>query len=254
MGSHPQSESIKSAEAALGVTFSDSSVLEQALVHSSVSDSRLDSNERMEFLGDAVLGVITCELIYLAYPDMLEGEMTKIKSTVVSRRTCAKIANQLGLDDLLVLGKGMQTSGARPPSLGAAALEAVIAAVYIDQGFEACRRMLTPLLEPFIERAHESGHQHNFKSVLQQFAQQGEQPPPSYRVLDEQGPDHAKCFKVEVEVGEQRFAGGWAPSKKQAEQVAALEALLTLGIAERSSEGLVTVARDDEGHPTSAAG
>src|ERR1051325_5627207 len=123
-------ESIRArAESIVGHTFSDPSLLELALKHASTADSPLASNERLEFLGDAVLGLVVCDLVFRRYPALREGEMTKIKSHVVSRETCAAIAKQLSLDQLLILGKGMQTGAALPPSLPAAALEAVIGAV-----------------------------------------------------------------------------------------------------------------------------
>jgi len=228
---------LRKTEAALGYTFKDPKLLEQSLIHASASDERVESNERLEFLGDAVLGLISCEMIYDMFPGLLEGEMTKIKSTTVSRRTCAKIAKQLGLDDMLVLGKGMTSNGdAQPPSLAAAALESVTAAIYIDGGYEACRAFLRALLEPHIERAERSGHQQNFKSVLQQHTQQTMEATPVYRVYDEQGPDHAKCFRVEVAIEGERHIGEWGQSKKQAEQLAALRALETMGLLTTDEE------------------
>jgi ribonuclease-3 len=171
--------------------------------------------------------------------------MTKIKSTVVSRRTCAEIAEKMGLDRLLVLGKGMLTQEKIPRSLAAAVLESVIAAVYLDQGFEATRAFLLPHLDPSIEEAEASGHQQNFKSVLQQYAQQIESESPVYRVLDEKGPDHAKCFKVAVELAGQMFRASWGQSKKQAEQQAAQHALHDLGVLTRDGNGRVRVSLDD---------
>ena len=167
--------------------------------------------------------------------------MTKIKSTAVSRQTCAQIARNLGLQEFLVLGKGMQGSDGVPQSLAAAVLESIMAAVYLDGGYGAAERFIGPLVDPLIERAFASGHQENFKSVLQQHAQQTDQDPPMYRVLDEKGPDHAKCFKVAAEMSGRRFAACWGQSKKQAEQMAALAALEELGLIERTGDGHVRV-------------
>jgi ribonuclease III len=231
----------EAAEATIGYSFQDASLLMRALTHASVAEQRLDSNERMEFLGDSVLGLIVSERIYHRYPDLLEGEMTKIKSTAVSRQTCAQIARGLGLQELLVLGKGMQGSEAIPQSLAAAVLESIIAAVYLDGGYKAVEAFIGPHVDPLIERAYASGHQENFKSVLQQHAQQTEQDTPLYRVLDEKGPDHAKCFKVCAEMSGRRFNPCWGPSKKQAEQMAALAALVELGLVEETSDGHVRV-------------
>lgn len=229
----------------IGHVFSDESLLARALTHASVTERRTDSNERMEFLGDAVLGLVSCELIFNVYPDLLEGEMTKIKSTVVSRQTCATISRDLGLDSVLVLGRGMQWQSQLPQSLAAAVLESMVAAVYLDAGLEAARRFLVPILEPLIRRAHACGHQENFKSVLQQHAQQTMGETPMYVVLDEKGPDHAKCFEVCVELGTRRFQSVWGQSKKQAEQQAAILALEELGLAKRDAQtGDVTLIID----------
>ena len=234
-------EVLARAKRIIGVEFGDDEVLALALRHASHSDSRLDSNERLEFLGDAVLGMVVCERIFERFPDLLEGEMTKIKSTVVSRKTCADIAERLGLPELLILGKGMLTQERVPRSLCAAVFESVIAAVYLDRGFEAARAFLLPLIDPAIEEAEESGHQQNFKSVLQQHAQQVMGESPVYRVMDEKGPDHAKCFKVAVELGGKVYPSSWGQSKKQAEQQAAQMALHDLGVLVRDERGRLRV-------------
>ncbi len=239
MTDNGSSHILESAEKALGHRFKDPSLLVRAFTHASIAEQRVESNERMEFLGDSVLGLVVSERIYQRYPALLEGEMTKIKSTAVSRQTCAMIARSLGLDVLLITGKGMQHTEAMPPSLAAAVLEAVIAAIYLDGGFEAVQRFICPLVDPLIDRAAASGHQENFKSVLQQHAQQRGDPTPLYRVLDEKGPDHAKCFKVCVEIGARRFTASWGQSKKQAEQSAALNALTELGLVAPTPEGHV---------------
>ncbi len=214
----------------IGHRFERPELLDQALTHASMTASRLESNERLEFLGDAVLGVVVCEQIYRMYPDLLEGEMTKIKSLVVSRQTCAAIAQELNLERYLVLGKGMKSSAPLPSSLSAAALESVLGAIYLDGGFAAAEKFIKSLVLDLIERAAESGHQENFKSVLQQHAQQMSNHMPVYRILDEQGPDHAKCFKICVEIDGRRFEPCWGQSKKRAEQEAALNALRELGV------------------------
>jgi ribonuclease-3 len=228
-------------ESRVGHRFADVALLERALTHASIASQPTESNERLEFLGDAVLGLVACELIYRLHPDLLEGEMTKIKSTIVSRQTCAAIARDLGLDRVLLLGRGMQWHQVLPQSLAAAVLEAIIAAIYLDAGLERARAFLEPLLRPLVARAYACGHQENFKSVLQQYAQQHLEDPPVYVVLDEKGPDHAKCFEVAVEIGSRRFASSWGQSKKQAEQQAALNALRALGLAAPGEDGHVRV-------------
>lgn len=239
-------ETLRKAESILGHVFRDRSILTRSLVHASHSDSRLESNERLEFLGDSVLGLVVCRHLHEEYPELLEGEMTKIKSTVVSRHTCADIAEALELGELLRLGKGMGGRRRLPRSVAAAALEALIGAVFLDGGLEAASRFVLGQLEPLIAQAADSGHQSNFKSVLQQAAQQRFDMTPMYVVLDEKGPDHAKCFEVCVDIGPRRFSSCWGASKKQAEQDAALTALVELGLAERDDDGVVHLL-DEEG-------
>lgn len=236
----------QNAEFIIGHRFKDGGLLERALTHTSTTDNGLASNERLEFLGDAVLGMIVCDLIYQRYPNLREGEMTKIKSAVVSRDTCSHIARDLGLEALLILGKGMQSNGALPASLGACALESIIGAVYLDAGWPAALDFVRPLVDPIIQRAAVSGHQENFKSVLQQYAQQHFGRTPNYRVLDEQGPDHAKCFKVRVEIGGRCFEPCWGQTKKRAEQLAALAALRDLGMVREKEDGALTLEVPDD--------
>lgn len=225
----------------IGYRFGQISLLRRALTHASIAESRRSSNERLEFLGDAVLGLVCCEMVYAMYPDLLEGEMTKIKSTVVSRQTCAALAIQLGLEEFLLLGKGMKVHKVLPQSLSAALLEAIIGAIYLDGGSEPTRQFLGPLLEPVIRRAFASGHQENFKSVLQQIAQVRFGQSPTYLVLDEKGPDHSKCFELCVELGGRRFPSCWGPNKKAAEQQAALLALQEIGAAVETASGEIVV-------------
>jgi len=225
------------AQEILGHEFKTPELIDLALRHASMSDSRLDSNERLEFLGDAILGMIVCERIFTRFPDYLEGEMTKIKSLAVSRRVCAKVAIDLGLDELILVGKGMQTQSKLPPSLAAAVLESVIAAIYIDAGMDRVRDFLEPLLDPLLDEAVRSGHQHNFKSVLQQHAQRTIGVSPNYRILDEKGPDHAKAFYIAVELDGVQHEPCWGQSKKIAEQQAALAALTELGLVKTGPGG-----------------
>jgi len=239
-------EELHRLEEMLGHRFNDHALLKRALTHASLVDSRLESNERLEFLGDSVLGLVVCGYLYERFSELLEGEMTKIKSTVVSRRVCAEVALALGLDELLRLGKGMNRHVALPGSVLAAVLESLVGALYVDGGIEAARPFILRLMKPRIEAAANSGHQHNFKSVLQQSSQQLLGQTPQYIILDEQGPDHAKCFEVAVEIGARRFSSCWGPSKKQAEQDAALQALKELGYAEACENGDIRICRPDD--------
>lgn len=232
---------VEVAQAILGHTFADPAVLELALTHSSNTENGLNSNERLEFLGDAILGMVVCDMIYRRFPTLREGDMTKIKSMVVSRDTCAHIARDLGLEPLLFLGKGMLHNGGLPASLSACALESVIGALFLDAGYEKAAAFIRPLVAPIIERTAVSGHQQNFKSVLQQHAQQHLGATPAYRVLDEQGPDHAKAFKVRAEIGPRCFEACWGNTKKRAEQEAAMSALRELNLLQTTPSGELRV-------------
>ena len=236
-----ESSRLEEIEQVIGYRFNNPELLETALTHASISETRLTSNERLEFLGDAILGMIVCNYLYHTFPHLLEGDLTKIKSLVVSRRTCARIAGRLGFVDYLSIGKGMQSQPKLPASLGAAAFESIIAAIYLDGGMQAAEQFIIPNIKDEIDDAARSGHQHNFKSVLQQYTQRNMEHGPQYLILDEKGPDHSKCFLICVEIGEKRFSPCWGNSKKQAEQQAALKALVELGVARRDDHGDVTI-------------
>lgn len=220
----------------LGYQFKDPELLRAAFTHSSSANTRQESNERMEFLGDSVLGLVVCLSLYEQLPEAMEGELTKIKSAVVSRRVCAKVADRIGLPHFLILGQGMEPGAHLPKSLGAAALEAVIAAIFLDGGMDAARQFILRHMQEDMTQAIESEHQFNFKSQLQQHAQRSLNATPIYELLDEKGPDHAKCFEVAVTIGHRQFSGAWGPSKKEAEQKAAQVALIDLGILEDAAE------------------
>jgi ribonuclease-3 len=221
---------LEACQERLDYHFDDVSLLQAAMTHASSSSCRRDSNERLEFLGDAVLDLVVCQNLYERLPQALEGELTKIKSAVVSRRICARVADRLRLTEALKLGQGMEPGEQLPRSLAAAVLEAVIAAIYLDGGLEPVRDFILRHMEPEIRRASQSDHQYNFKSQLQQYAQRHLHATPLYELLDEKGPDHAKCFEVAVSVGHRQFPGAWGPNKKDAEQKAAWIALSQLGV------------------------
>lgn len=227
---------VDQAEEVLGYRFNNPALLREALTHSSIADTRKESNERMEFLGDAVLGLIVCHRLYELFPDHMEGDLTKLKSAVVSRNTCAHVANELGLTRLLFVGKGMTTHSARPSSLAAGALESVIAAIYLDAGYDVVKAFILEHMEKWIQQYAATSHQENFKSLLQQYAQQHMESSPMYELLDEKGPDHSKCFEVRVIISGQAFASAWGPAKKIAEQKAAQNALEELGVLMREND------------------
>ncbi len=217
-------------EELIGYRFKDPEILSLALTHASVAPTRLQSNERLEFLGDAVLGLVVCDELYRECASSMEGDMTKIKSAVVSRQTCAEIAEGLGVCSLLSLGKGMNKGGGPPQSIAAAVLESLIGAIYVDGGLEAARPFILLHMKPHIQEAIDNEHQRNYKSVLQQHAQRQWNATPAYQMLDEKGPDHSKCFEVAVAIKGRNFPSGWGKSKKEAEQEAARRALVDLGV------------------------
>ena len=215
-------------ERRIGYQFSDKSLLQSALTHASGAHHRLASNERLEFLGDAILGAVVCELLYRQYPQYLEGDLTGIKSIVVSRQTCAKISEALGMQEFLILGKGMTTHPTVPASLLADVFESLIAAVYLDGGDRAAREFVEKYIAPEVELAAGGELEGNYKSLLQQLAQREYGTTPTYQLLDEKGPDHSKCFKITAQIGPNRYQAAWGRNKKEAEQRAARNALSEL--------------------------
>jgi ribonuclease-3 len=215
--------------ALIGHIFADASLMRLALTHSSVSDTRMVSNERLEFLGDAVLGQFICEHLYHRYPDRLEGDLTKLKSYLVSRDMCAQLVREAGFHRMMSIGKGMISVEQLPKSVLAGLFESLVGAIYLDGGPEAARAFVLRHLEPHIERTLQLGHQENFKSVLQQLAQQAGLGSPTYSVMAERGPDHEKNFEIRAQIGKRAFTSCWGTSKKAAEQGAALHALRELG-------------------------
>lgn len=229
-------ERLDTCQKNLGYRFKAMDLLQAALTHSSSADVRKNSNERLEFFGDSVLGLVVCEELYERLPDAQEGELTKIKSAVVSRRICAEVAEELRLPDALALGQGLEPGEQLPKSLAAGVLEAVIGAIYLDGGLEAARKFILRTMGDHLDEACESEHQFNFKSQLQQHAQRALNATPQYELLDEKGPDHSKCFEIAVSIGYRQFPSAWGPSKKEAEQKAARVALEELGVLEAECE------------------
>jgi len=216
---------LQGCEQRLGYEFVDKSLLRSALTHASGAQRRLASNERLEFLGDAILGAVVCEILYRRYPDYLEGDLTRLKSVVVSRQTCAKISEALRMREFLILGKGMSSVPTVPSSLLADVFESLIAAIYLDGGDGSARRFIEKHVTPEIELAAEGEYGGNYKSLLQQLAQREHGTTPTYQLLDEKGPDHSKCFKISALIGSHRYQAAWGRNKKEAEQRAARNAL-----------------------------
>ena len=219
---------LENCQSQLGYSFRDTTLLRTALTHASGADTPILSNERMEFLGDSVLAYVICDYLYERLPNTLEGDMTKVKSAVVSRATCHKICKQLGLDKFLILGRGLGCSNRIPDSIFANTLESFIAAVYLDGGMESARKFILHVFQEEIGEMLQDGDAHNHKSVLQHHCQKFEGHIPEYKVLSVQGPEHRKTFNVQVCVGKRVFPPAWGVTKKEAEQRAAENALAVL--------------------------
>jgi len=219
---------LANCQSQLGYTFRNKDFLCTALTHASGADTPAQSNERMEFLGDAVLGYVICDYLYKKLPNSPEGDMTKVKSSVVSRSTCQKVCKQLGLDKFLILGRGLGSSNRIPDSIFANTLEAFIAAVYLDGGMEAARKFVLRVFQEDITEMLKDSDAHNHKSVLQHHCQKFHGHIPEYRVLEVRGPEHRKTFHIQVHVGTKTFPAAWGITKKEAEQRAAENALAVL--------------------------
>jgi ribonuclease-3 len=220
-----EADILEQCQNTIGYHFRQPELLRSALTHASGANTRLASNERMEFLGDSVLGLVTCEQVYLRFPDYQEGDLTKVKSVVVSRRTCARFSKALNLGAFMFLGRGMHAHTDKvPSSLLADVYESLIGAIFLDGGLEAARPFILRQLGPEIEEVAEAGHGGNYKSQLQQVAQREFNATPQYVLLDEKGPDHGKCFKVAAVIGRHTYAGAWGRTKKEAEHRAAMNA------------------------------
>ncbi len=217
-------------EKSLNYSFKEETLLTEALTHKSfVNENRssgLKDNERLEFLGDAVLDLVVSNLLFSHFPDMSEGDLSKRRASLVREETLAELAVTLDLGHYITLGKGeSKTGGQEKPSLLADALEAIIAAVYLDGGMEKAQTFVSNLFLPLITSPVEV---RDFKSRLQELLQERQGEIPKYRVSGESGPDHEKSFEVTLEVGGEAFASGTGKSIKEAEQAAAEEALKKL--------------------------
>ncbi|HYB53962.1 MAG TPA: ribonuclease III [Thermoanaerobaculia bacterium] len=219
----------------IGYVFRDPGLLERALTHRSFSnehrDLRSPNNERLEFLGDAVLGFVVGDLIYRAFPNLQEGALSKIKAHLVSATMLAGKGRELNLGRYLRMGAGeARSGGSEKLSLLADAFEALVAAVYLDGGLASAEGLVRRTFMPDVSGIDVGDLSfHDYKTALQETAQGLGLPLPEYRVVDEYGPDHEKCFVVEVFWDGESFAYGKGSSKREAQRKAAKEALKKLG-------------------------
>ncbi len=219
----------------LGVTFSDYKLLHQALIHTSYANetkgTNVRHNERLEFLGDAVLDLIISSYLFSQCPHLPEGELTKARAQVVCEQTLAKRALELGIGEYLLLGKGEALSGGRERiSILADAFEAIIGAVYLDAGFKSAAKYVLNQLKAELKLVERGDYLKDYKTWLQEVVQKNNDSKIVYEVISERGPDHDKSFEVAVFVNTERMGSGWGKSKKEAEQQAAKQALVKLGI------------------------
>lgn len=226
MVSMPFTEEMEELAGRLGWAVTDRPLLAQALAHRSwcAENPGTESNERLEFLGDAVLGLVVTNHLFRTYPDLPEGELAKVRASLVSSSALAEVAAELSVGAALLLGKGEDSSGGREkPSILADAAEALIGAAYLDQGWEGTAAMVMALLGERIGPAAAGPGGQDYKTRLQELCAQRFDKLPSYTVRDH-GPDHAKLFDAVVQVNGQRWGEGHGRSKKQAEQAAAKQA------------------------------
>jgi len=221
-------------EESAGTKFEDKSLLRQAFTHRSYinenKDSKLEHNERLEFLGDAVLELVVTDFLYKKLTDSSEGEMTSLRSFLVNADTCSLVATKLGVNDFLLLSKGESKDNGRARQyILANTLEAIIGAIYIDKGYESAKEFILTHITPMVDEVIESGAWIDAKSLFQEKAQENIGTTPSYKTIKETGPDHDKHFTVAVSVGNDVFGTGVGKSKQDAEQEAARNALEAKG-------------------------
>lgn len=224
---------MESLEKKLQYTFKDRALLDEALNHSSYANEHrgagVSSNERLEFLGDSVLGFVTAEFLFRTYPNLPEGDLTRMRAALVCEQSLYEVARQLDLGRYLKLGRGEESGGGRQrTSILADATEAVFAAVYLDGGIQAASRLIHRVLLGSAKEEAVEERRRDYKTALQELVQRQADQVLSYRMVGEQGPDHAKIFAAEVLLNGESIGSGSGHSKKEAEQSAARAALALL--------------------------
>ncbi len=211
--------------------FKNKELLQNALTHKScsVKGSGIKNNERLEFLGDSILGFCVAEYLYNHYGELAEGELTKVRSMVVCEKALFRVANGISLGEYMRLGKGEEhTDGRKRPSILSDAMEAVFAAIFLDSDIDTVKKIIIKLIEPEIKAAVKSRDYRDYKTLLQEVTQKDRGSSPEYTVIKEEGPDHDKKFTVQVSVRGKVLATGRAGSKKEAEKNAAKQAMAVL--------------------------
>jgi ribonuclease-3 len=220
-------ELLREFEKTLGTSFLHRLLLNQALTHSSYGhEHKIPDNERLEFLGDAVLKLVISEHLYHKFPEKAEGDLTKIRAAVISDETLANVGRKINLGEYLLLSSNeKETGGTKRKSNIANALEAVIGAVYLDSGLGKSRELIIGFLNEEIEKVSQAGYIRDYKSALQEMTQKQKWDLPHYKVIKETGPKHRRVFWMEVKINGKRYGLGRGRNKKEAEQRAAMQAL-----------------------------
>ena len=227
-------EALKKFLNELPFEFDDRTILEGAFVHSSYlnelapgpASEEVTSNERLEFLGDSVLAIVISDMLYRRYPELPEGELTKLRSRLINRRTLAEVATKLGLGELLLMGKGETRGGGREnPAILADTVEALLAAIYMDRGLMVARDFIETLFIDIVDTMTDGPGYFDYKPALQELTQGLFKKPPVYRLVNEDGPPHKRVFLIEAVVDGSVMGRGEASRKKDAEQLAAREAI-----------------------------
>ena len=218
-------EELEELQDVLQYRFSDVELLERAFMHASVRGQGALSNERLEFLGDAVVGLVISEHLFQAYPQLSEGDMTIIKSAVVSRRALAKVGRKLGLPAFLQVDQGLQQRKQYPASIVCNAYEAAVAAIFLDGGIQSAKDFILRTLAGELDHVRNRGHEPSYKSILQEKTQAEGKGTPRYGVVRYEGPDHQRRYLIVAHVAGEECGGGWGTTKKDAEQAAAKDAL-----------------------------
>ncbi len=248
---------LEDLESLLGFTFSDKSLLTRALTHRSYLNENSDlpylDNERLEFLGDAILDFVAAEFLYQHFPEMSEGDLTSVRAALVKGETLARFAAELGLPPYLLMSRGEAAAGGRSRvPLLAGAFEALVGAMYLDQGFQGARQLVLRFLVPEAHHIHHQRLDRDPKSTLQELSQGRLQVTPLYRLVETRGPDHAKQFTIEVVLKDQVYGRGTGRSKQIAEQEAARVAIETLeGELSRNDHAALIALRGESPDPGS---
>jgi len=226
----------------LNFSWRDGNLLFLALTHGSYAyenrPQEIEDNQRLEFLGDAVLELVVSAYLYEAFPDYSEGELTRLRAALVCESSLVRVARELGLGDCLFMSRGEEKSGGRErPSILADAFEALLGAVYLDQNLEITRSLILAYLEPVLKDVLEGRLTRDYKTELQEILQQKTPNPVNYAIIDEKGPDHSKMFTAAVYYMQKEIGRGVGHSKKEAEQKAARLALENLGLSRRKFRG-----------------